>query len=444
MDYTPHTERDVADMLAVLDLPDPAALFSHLPQELLLDRPLDISPGMAEADLVAWVDATAARNRSDLVCFAGGGFYDHYLPPVVRALTMRPEFVTSYTPYQPEVSQGVLQALYEFQSMICALTGLDVANASLYDGATAGVEAVNLAVAATGRRVIWVSRGLSPRTREAIATFSKARSLQVVEHPMVGGRTAWDVAAEGPPAAVVTAQPNYLGVVEEYAKVAELAHSLDALAIAQIDPIMMGLLRRPGEAGFDVVFGEGQPLGNPLSFGGPAVGFFATKMEQVRRIPGRIVGKTLDGAGRPTYVMTLRAREQDIRREKASSNICTNQTLNAIAAAWQMAWLGPQGLAEIADRSVQKAHYLANRLSQIKGVSVAVDAPFGREFPVLLPEEPAKVISAMADHGYLAGIPLPADYPEFPGGLLVAVTEKRTKRELDGYAAAMEEVLANA
>ncbi len=443
MHYTPHTDADVAEMLGALKLDEPADLFAHLPPQLLLDRPLKLHQGMAELDLVSWIDETASHNRSELICFAGGGFYDHYLPPVVRTLTMRPEFVTSYTPYQPEVSQGVLQALFEFQSMVCAITGMEVANASLYDGASAGVEAVNVAVGATGRNVIWISRGVSPRTREAIETFSRARSLELIEHPLVGGRTAWDVAAAGPPAGVITAQPNYLGVIEQYDPVVDMAHGLGALAIAQIDPIMMGMLRRPGEAGFDVVFGEGQPLGNPLSFGGPVVGLFATTKKEVRRIPGRLIGKTVDGSGRTAYSMTLRAREQDIRREKASSNICTNQSLNAIAAAWQMAWLGPQGLAEIADRSVQKAHYLARKLAQLKGVALAVEAPFGREFPVMLPLEPVDVVKAMADHGFLAGIPLPADYPEFPGGLLVAVTEKRTKRQLDEYADALEEVLKN-
>ncbi|HKZ25974.1 MAG TPA: aminomethyl-transferring glycine dehydrogenase subunit GcvPA [Acidimicrobiia bacterium] len=441
MDFTPHTDADISSMLATLGLSEPEQLFSHIRADALLDRRLNLPGGLAESDLAGWVAQTGSRNRTGLACFAGGGFYDHYLPPVVRSLTMRPEFVTSYTPYQPEVSQGVLQALYEFQSMICDLTGMEVANASLYDGSSAVLEAVNLAVGATGRRTIWVSRGVSPRTREVLRTFALARRLDIVEHPLVGGRTAWvDEGAE--PAAVVMAQPNYLGVIESYQEMVELAHRKDALAMVSADPIMLGMLRSPGSVGCDVVFGEGQPLGNPLSFGGPVFGFFATTNTHVRRLPGRLVGKTKDGAGRTAYVLTLRAREQDIRREKASSNICTNQTLNALAAAVYLAWAGPDGIAEIADRSVQKAHYLARRLDQIPGVGLANDGPFGREFAMLLPIEPGDAVAAMADRGYLAGIPLSVDYPELPGGLLVAVTEQRAKAQLDGYAAALAEVVA--
>src|SRR3990172_8057158 len=317
MDFTPHTDADISSMLATLGLSEPEQLFSHIRADALLDRRLNLPGGLAESDLAGWVAQTGSRNRTGLACFAGGGFYDHYLPPVVRSLTMRQEFVTSYTPYQPEVSQGVLQALYEFQSMICDLTGMEVANASLYDGSSAVLEAVNLAVGATGRRTIWVSRGVSPRTREVLRTFALARRLDIVEHPLVGGRTAWvDEGAE--PAAVVMAQPNYLGVIESYQEMVELAHRKDALAMVSADPIMLGMLRSPGSVGCDVVFGEGQPLGNSLSFGGPVFGFFATTNTHVRRLPGRLVGKTKDNAGRTAYVLTLRAREQDIRREKAS------------------------------------------------------------------------------------------------------------------------------
>ncbi|MGH8874501.1 MAG: aminomethyl-transferring glycine dehydrogenase subunit GcvPA [Acidimicrobiia bacterium] len=443
MDFTPHTGHDLRVMLGRLGLEEPADLFAHLPEAARLHRPLHLPPGMPEPDLQRWVGELAAANRSGLVCFAGGGFYDHYLPPVVRSLTLRPEFVTSYTPYQPEVSQGVLQALYEFQSMVCALTGLDVANASLYDGATAGVEAVNLAVGATGRDLVWVSRGVSPRTRETIATLAAARGIEVVEHPLVGGRTAWVADSPGEPAAVIMAQPNYLGVIESYGEAVEVARQRGALAVTQVDPMMLGMLRSPGSAGFDVAFAEGQPLGNPLSFGGPVVGLFATSMEHVRRLPGRLVGKTVDRQGRTAYVLTLRAREQDIRREKAASNICTNQSLNALAAAIHLAWLGPKGLRDVGDRSVQKAHYLARRLNEMAGVKLANRAPFGREFAVLLPGEPDEVVLAMAERGYLAGIPLPDDYRELPGGLLVAVTERRARAELDGYAQALQEVLAD-
>jgi glycine dehydrogenase subunit 1 len=443
MDFTPHTDADVDRLLAALGMQAPADLFAHLPEEVLVERPLDLPEPLSEIEVMRHIDRLAAANRSELVCFAGGGIYDHFLPPVVRALTLRPEFVTSYTPYQSEVSQGVLQALFEYQSMVAAATGLPVANASLYDGATAGLEAVNLAVGATRRNVVWVSRGLHPRTREVIATFANARDLQIVEHPVVGGRTAWAADAAGPPAVVVFGQPNYLGVIEDYDAAVATAHETGALAAAEADPMLLGVLRSPGGAGCDIAFGEGQPLGNPMSYGGPGLGLFATSLDLVRRIPGRLAGRTVDRDGKTAYTLTLRTREQDIRREKASSNICTNQSLNAIAAAAQLAWLGPDGLAEVGRQSIHKAHYLADRLGEIKGVRVGTDAPFAREFPVLTPADPEAVVAGMADRGFLAGIPLSADYPEYPGGLLVAVTEKRTRSELDDYARALEEVIAD-
>jgi glycine dehydrogenase subunit 1 len=444
MDFTPHTDTDVARMLEAVGLDDVAGLFGHLPAEVLVAGTLDLPEPLSEPEVMSHIDDLASRNRTGLTCFAGGGIYDHYLPPLVRALTLRPEFVTSYTPYQSEVSQGVLQALYEYQSMVAALTGLPVANASLYDGATAGLEAVNLAVGSTRRSAIWVSRGVHPHTREVLDTFAHARDLTVVEHPMVGGRTAWAEDAGEPPAVVVFGQPNYLGVIEDAGAAVELAHRLGALAAVEFDPVLQGVLRSPGDAGCDIAFAEGQPFGNPMSFGGPVLGVFATTRALLRRIPGRLSGRTVDRDGRVAYTLTLRTREQDIRREKASSNICTNQTLNAIGAAVHLAWLGPEGIREAADRSIQKAHYLAARLTAIPEVEVAVDAPFGREFPILLPADPGWVVDEMAERGYLAGIPLPGDYPEFPGGLLVAVTERRTRAELDGYADALGEVIADA
>ncbi|MDX1691166.1 MAG: aminomethyl-transferring glycine dehydrogenase subunit GcvPA [Acidimicrobiia bacterium] len=444
MDFTPHTDDDVARMLDRIGLSDPADLFAHLPAEVLVDGDLDLPAPLSEPEVMDAIATLAARNRSDLVCFAGGGIYDHHLPPVVRSLTLRPEFVTSYTPYQAEVAQGVLQALFEYQSMVSIVTGLPVANASLYDGPTAGLEAVNLAVAATRRTTVWVSRALNPHTRAVIDTFAAARDLTVVEHPVVGGRTAWADHGGDPPAAVVFGQPNYLGVIEDYDAAVAVAHDAGALAVADVDPMMLGILRRPGDAGCDIAFAEGQPLGNPMSFGGPVLGVFATTTEHMRRIPGRLSGRTVDREGRTAYTLTLRTREQDIRREKASSNICTNQTLNAIGAAVHLAWLGPDGLAEVGRQSTQKAHYLAKRLEQIKGVRLGVEGGFGREFPILLPVDPATVIDGMADRGYLAGLVLGDRYPELPGGLLVAATERRTKADLDGYAEALEEVIADA
>src|SRR5665811_224615 len=440
MDFTPHTDQDVAAMLEHLGLRDVDDLFAHLPMGVLVDRSPDVGEGISEPELQRLADVWARSNRSDLICFAGGGFYDHYLSPTVKALTARPEFVTAYTPYQPEVSQGMLQVLYEYQSMISGITEMDVTNASMYDGATAAAEAVNAAVLATHRSAVWVSAGVSPRIRETIRTFAVARGIEVVEHPLIGGKTVW-VADAGPaPAAVLWAQPNYLGVIEDYDGAVATAHESGALAIVSYDPMTLGVLRSPGSAGVDIAVGEGQPLGSPLSFGGPGLGLFSITSEQMRRMPGRIIGKTVDREGATAYVMTLRAREQDIRRSKASSNICSNQALNAVAAAVQLGWLGPDGLAEAGEQSAQKAHYLAARLEKIPGVSMANDSSFVREFAVLVPIEPEDVIEAMAARGYLAGIPLSKDYPDLPGGLLVAVTEQRSREELDGYVDTMKEV----
>lgn len=298
-----------------------------------------------------------------------------------------------------------------------------------------------MAVAATGRQAVWLSRGLSPGIRQAVVTMAAAQSIEVVEHPLVDGRTSWSEQTPEP-AALVLAQPNYLGMVESYDDMVSLAKPMGALAIASVDPMTLGLLRTPGSAGCDVAVAEGQPLGNPMSFGGPVVGLFATTRDHVRRLPGRLVGRTVDGEGRPGFVLTLRAREQDIRRQRATSNICTNQTLNAIGSAIHLAWLGPHGLRRVGEFSAHKARYLAGRLEELPGVSLANKRGFLREFAVVLPLDPDEAVAAMAERGFLAGIPLGAEYPELSGGLLVAVTERRTRHQLDSYVDALKEVIA--
>ncbi len=344
------------------------------------------------------------------MCFAGAGAYDHGVPAATRALPFRSEFVTAYTPYQPEVAQGVLQALFEYQTLVARLTGLPIANASLYDGAAATVEAVNLAGAATGRPTVWVSGGLHPHWRAVLETFSAGSGHQLVDVALVDGVTDWSSVAgggeRGAPAALVVASPNYLGCLEDIAAARAAADAAGALLVVAADPVSAGLLRSPGAQGADVVVGEGQPFGTPLSFGGPYLGLFACRAEHVRRLPGRLVGETVDVEGRRAYVTTLRAREQDIRREKASSNVCTNQTLIAVCCMVQLSWLGTGGLRDLALRCARAARYTREALLAIPGVEPLVGAVTLREFAVRLPVNPVTVVDRMADEGFLAGVPV--------------------------------------
>ncbi|MGH9122670.1 MAG: aminomethyl-transferring glycine dehydrogenase subunit GcvPA [Acidimicrobiales bacterium] len=446
--YVPHTDAEVAAMLAELGLADLDELFEMVPAALRLAGGLDLSPGLAEADVVAELDRLAALNRSgrDLVCFAGGGAYDHDIASVTRHLASRSEFVTSYTPYQPEVAQGVLQALFEYQTVVARLAGLPIANASLYDGATAAVEAVNLAVAATGRCTVWVSGGLPPHWREVLETLAKGPGHRLVTSPLRDGLTDWAAAGQDddPPAALLVASPNYLGALEDLRAARAVADQHGALLIGAFDPVRVSLIRSPGACGADVAVGEGQPLGTPLSFGGPYLGLFACRGELVRRIPGRLVGRTVDTEGRAAYVTTLRAREQDIRRQKALSNICTNQTLIAVAFLVQLSWLGPSGLAEVATRSARAARYAREALLAIEGVTPLASAPTLGEFALRLPASPHAVVERMADAGFLAGLPVGLEggaVTDGDDGLLVAVTEKRTRSEIDCFVATLEKVL---
>ena len=433
--FVPHTDAEVADMLGFMGLSSVDELFSAIPEALRLAGGLDVAPGLSEPDVMAEMGRLARGNRAcgpDLVCFAGAGAYDHEVPAVTRRLTFRSEFVTAYTPYQPEVAQGVLQALFEYQTLITRLAGVEIANASLYDGATACVEAVNLAVASSGRETVWVSQGVHPTWREVIRTFAAGTGHDIVEVPLVDGRTAWPV--DGEPGAVLVQQPNFLGCLEDL----EAAKRSGALLLVAADPVSSGLLKSPGSQGADVVVGEGQPFGTPLSLGGPYLGLFACRQEHVRRLPGRLVGETLDVEGRRAYVTTLRTREQDIRREKASSNVCTNQTLIAVCCAIQLSWLGTAGLRELALRCARGTRYTREALLAIDGVEPLVDAPVLREFAVRTPVPGDVVIERMADEGFLAGVALDDDYG---GGLLVAVTERRTRAEIDAYVAAFEKVV---
>lgn len=445
--FVPHTDAEISAMLADIGLTSLDELFDVVPAALRLAGGLDMAPGLSEPDVLAEMGRLGALNRtgSDLVCFAGAGAYDHEVPSATRQLTFRSEFVTAYTPYQPEVAQGVLQALFEYQSLVARLAGLPVANASLYDGATASVEAVNLAAAATGRSTIWVSGGVHPHWRQVLVTFARGSGHHIVDVPLRDGTTDWAAAPAGePPAALLVASPNYLGALEDVRSARVTADELGALVVVGFDPVAAGLLRSPGDDGADVVVGEGQPFGTPLSFGGPYLGLFSCRMEQVRRLPGRLVGRTVDTHDRPAYVTTLRAREQDIRREKASSNVCTNQTLIAVAAMIQLSWLGTSGLRELALRCARGTRYAREALLAIPGVSPLVSAPTLREFALRLPVPATTVVARMADEGFLAGVPVGVERGVVHDGgedLLVAVTERRTRTEIDAFAEALEKVV---
>jgi glycine dehydrogenase subunit 1 len=442
--YVPHTDAEIAAMLEFLGLGSLDDLYAHIPDAVRLAGGLDVAPGAAESDVLAEIRALGDANRpavGGLVSFAGFGAYEHDIPAVGPSLTMRSEFVTSYTPYQPELSQGVLQALFEYQTMVCGLFGLDVANASLYDAASAAVEGLNLAAAATKRRVAWISAAVHPNIREVVRTLTGPR-LELREAPVVDGLTRWPDDL-GDAAALLVAYPNVLGCLEDVPDAARRAHEAGALLVAQADPVAAGLLRSVGSLGADVAVGEGQPFGTPLGFGGPYVGLFATRnAAYVRRwLPGRLVGETLDAEGRRAFVLTLSTREQHIRRAEASSNVCTNQTLIAIAAAIHLAWLGPRGVRELALRCARGARYTREQLLRIPGVEPAASAPTLYEFALRTPLPSATVLERLAEEGYLGGVDLTSHYPELGDAILLAVTETRTRTEVDDFASAFEKAL---
>jgi len=436
-DFTPHTDAEVAEMLAFCGLADLDELWATITAAIrLASGNLALPAGRSEPDTLAEFRRLADANAvgRDLVCFAGAGAYDHDVASVVRRVGFRAEYVTAYTPYQAEVAQGVLQALFEYQTLVARLSGLPIANASLYDGATATVEAVNLAVAATQHQRVLMSSALNPRTVEVVRTMAAGTGHVLDLLPIDGhGTTVWPH-EPGAAGAVVVQYPNYFGVIEDVRAARAAADAAGALLVVVMDPVAMGLLHAPGALGADVVAGEGQVFGTPLSFGGPYVGLFACRQEQVRRLPGRLVGETVDVHGTRSYVTTLRTREQDIRRERASSNVCTNQTLIAVCCAIQLGWLGPSGLREMALQCARGTLYAREALLAVDGVTPFVDGPVLREFAVRTPVAAPVVIERMADEGFLAGVPIEED------ALLVAVTERRTREEIDRFAAAIEKV----
>ena len=446
--YIPHTDEELTGMLAFLGLSSLDELFAVVPEAVKLHHDLELADGVGEPDVLDRMEGYADLNRARtdrMVCFAGGGAYDHEIPPVTQALAGRSEFVTSYTPYQPEVAQGVLQAVFEFQTMIARIAGLPVSNASLYDGGSSAVEAVNLGVAATRRQTVWVSEGIHPHWRQMLATFAVGTGHRIVTVPLVDGVTAWP---EGPtggdeaPGVVLVGYPNYLGCLEDLSAVRGLCDRTGALMVVGADPLAAGLLRSAGDWGADVMVGEGQAFGTALGFGGPYLGLFACSAAHVRRLPGRLVGETVDVEDRVAYVTTLRAREQDIRREKATSNVCTNQTLMAVTAAVQLGWLGTSGLVEVATRCARATRYTRDAVLAVDGIAPWADAPVLREFAVRLPRPADEVIDRMADAGFLAGISLEGAVADGGHGLLIAATERRTAEQIDAYASALAKAVA--
>jgi glycine dehydrogenase subunit 1 len=445
--YIANTAAEQRQMLGVIGAHGIEELLVKIPAKARLSRPLNLAPALAEMDLIRHMKALADRNAdADAhACFMGAGSYDHYIPSPINHLISRGEFFTAYTPYQPEASQGTLRTIYEYQTMIAELTGMDVANASVYDGASSLAEAALMAHAVTERNEIILSRGVNPLYRRVTATYGGGPGVRLRDAAAPDGVT--DLAAAkklvGPKtAALVVQSPNFYGCLEDIAAAAEIAHAAGALLVIVADPVNLGVLEAPGKLGADIVVGEGQGLGVPMGFGGPNLGVFGAKRDLVRRMPGRLVGATVDRDGQRGFVLTLQTREQHIRRAKATSNICTNVALCALMATIYLATLGRQGLVRVGELSTAKAHYAAERLARIPGVSLRFTAPFFKEFALRLPKSPERVVVKLAKQGILAGVPLKTFDRGLADCLLVAVTEKRTKAEIDALADALGKAVA--
>ncbi len=437
MDYTPHTEEEIRAMLEKVGAGRLEDLYAHLPEEVL-NPPIHLPEPLPEWRVLEELARLAGENLPAGKAFLGGGVRAHYVPPVVQALGSRGEFLTAYTPYQPEVSQGVLQATFEYQTMMAELTGLEVSNASMYDGSTALAEGVLLALRETGRMGVLVSQGVHPEYREVLKTYLGAVGAELTTLPLEGGRTPLAEVPEGV-GAVVAQNPNFLGALEDLAPLAEAAHRAGALFVAVVDPLSLSLLKPPGAYGADIAVGDGQVLGLPLGFGGPHFGFLVTKKAFVRQLPGRLVSETVDVEGRRGFILTLQAREQYIRRAKAKSNITTNAQLTALMGAMYLAALGPLGLKEVALKGVYMAHRLRDLLLEVPGVEAFTPEPFFQEFALRLPKDPLEVRSALAARGFHGATPVPKEYGE--NLALFAATELHEEEDLLAFREALKEVL---
>jgi len=432
MSFTPHTPEEIREMLATIGVGSIDDLFRPIPKELRA-RSFDLPPGISEFEMMARLQEMASHN-GHVVPFVGGGYYDHVIPAAVDHLAGRSEFYTAYTPYQPEISQGSLQALFEYQSAICRLTGLDASNASLYDGGTALAEAAMMALRVTGRDRVILDGAINPFHRAIVRTYLANLPVEIVELPPVNGmpdRQSLDGMLDGRCAAVMVQNPTFFGCAADYSDLAAQVHKSGALLVSSVYAVSLGLLKTPGEMGVDIAVGDGQSLGNHLSFGGPAFGFIAAKKQYIRNMPGRIVGETVDREGRRGFVLTLQAREQHIKRHKATSNICSNQSLCALRGLIFLVSLGKRGLVELARLNRDKAEYAKRALAAVRGVTIPFGGPTFNEFSIRLPKRADDVVASLLQRGIAAGVPLGSYYPGEENSMVVTVTEKRSKAEID-------------
>ena len=443
MRYIPNSPDERRSMLASIGCERIEELFEQIPEKLRLNEPIGIGKAMSEPDLLAYFRNLAANNATDYQSFLGAGAYSHFIPVIIDSLISRAEFFTAYTPYQPEQSQGTLQYIFEFQTMICQLTGMDVANASLYDGSTAVAEAVLMANRVTRRDKFVIADTIHPQYREVTSTYTKHLGLNVeyAAHTEAGTIDLNTLKIDKETAAVVVQSPNFFGCVEDIKAIAEAAHQAGALLIVAIsEPMSLGVLRSPGACGADIVVGEAQSFGIPLSYGGPYCGMFATNEKYMRQMPGRLVGEATDQNGRRGYVLTLSTREQHIRREKATSNICTNQGLFALMATIYLATLGRRGVQEVARQNLQKAHYAASEIAKLDGFELRFAAPFFNEFVVRAPRPATELTRALLDKKIVGGVALECYYPDLKDSLLVCVTETAKKEAIDNLVTALSQI----
>ena len=444
MRYIPNTDADCRQMLDAIGVRSVADLFADIPAAVRLKRPLRIPPALSEADLAKAMGSLAAKNADvgRYSSFLGAGSYNHFSPAIIGHLISRGEFLTAYTPYQPEISQGTLQATYEYQTLICQLTGMEVSNASMYEGASATAEAILMAHRVTGRNEVVVARSVHPEYRQVTHTYTQQINLSFQEVPFTPVGTADLKKAKGllsdKTACLVVQNPNFFGVVEDLTELAAAAHAVGALLVVAVpEPVSLGILKPPGECGADIVAGEGQALGVPMSYGGPYLGIFATQEKYIRQMPGRLVGATEDREGRTGYVLTLATREQHIRREKATSNICTSEALIALIATIYMQTLGKNGLREVALQNLRKASYAKEKLARVKGCGLRFSGPTFNEFVVQVKKRPADVLKGLLRKQIIGGLELGRFYPELKDCLLVCATEQNSREEIEALAKAM-------